>query len=68
LACEKEFKATGKLPDWEPKPAGEVRELYKLIKECLQNDKDKFSKLTKNLKGISEETTTGCHRLYTLEK
>lgn len=39
-----------------------------MIKEALQNDKTKFSKLTKYLKGISEETTTGVMRLYQLEK
>jgi adenosylhomocysteinase len=34
----------------------------------LTADKNYFSKLTKNLKGISEETTTGVARLYRLEK
>lgn len=42
--------------------------MFGLIKQVLQNEPDKFTKLTKNLKGISEETTTGVHRLYNLEK
>lgn len=68
MAAEKKFKETGELPD-ETKFNSETEvELFKIIKESLKNDKDKFSKLTKNLKGISEETTTGVHRLYELEK
>lgn len=36
------------------------------IYKSLQEDKTFFSKLTKDLKGISEETTTGVGRLYKL--
>jgi len=42
--------------------------LYKTINKYLAQDKHYFSKLSKNLKGISEETTTGVARLYRLEK
>jgi adenosylhomocysteinase len=38
-----------------------------LIKKCLEQDPQTFSRLTKDLVGISEETTTGVHRLYELE-
>ena len=40
--------------------------LYKTIYDSLQEDKEYFSKLTKDLRGISEETTTGVARLYKL--
>lgn len=40
--------------------------LFQIIYESLQADKECFSKLTKDLKGISEETTTGVARLYKL--
>lgn len=43
-------------------------ELRKAINRSLQKDSKFFSKLTKNLTGISEETTTGVARLYRLEK
>lgn len=42
--------------------------LFKTIVKYLKQDKDYFSNLTKNLKGVSEETTTGVARLYKLEK
>ena len=41
--------------------------LLLLINKRLQADKNYFSNLTKNLKGISEETTTGVARLYKFE-
>lgn len=43
-------------------------ELKRVINRCLLKDKNYFSKITKRLTGISEETTTGVARLYKLEK
>lgn len=37
-----------------------------LIKE-LQKDPQKWHKMAKNLRGVSEETTTGVHRLYQMK-
>ena len=42
--------------------------LYKTIYDTLLEDKTAFSKLTADLKGISEETTTGVARLYKLDQ
>lgn len=39
-------------------------ELIKRIKLNLNNDFGKWQKIAKNIKGVSEETTTGVHRLY----
>lgn len=39
-----------------------------LIKREIEKDKHTFRKLTADLKGISEETTTGVHRLEQLQK
>ena len=39
-----------------------------MINECLAKDKSFFTKHSKNLVGISEETTTGVARLYKFEK
>jgi adenosylhomocysteinase len=39
-----------------------------MIRTLIEKDPETFTRLTKNLKGISEETTTGVHRLYNLEK
>ena len=52
------------------KPENEEEEVfYALIKRLLK-DKPKgwFAELAANIKGVSEETTTGVHRLYQMEK
>ena len=46
-------------------PSGEdAVQLYKRIKFGLADDPQKWHKLAKNVRGVSEETTTGVHRLY----
>ena len=42
---------------------------YALIKRMLkEKPKGWFAELAKNIKGVSEETTTGVHRLYDMQK
>jgi adenosylhomocysteinase len=51
------------------KPSSEEEEvLFALIKKTLGEKKGWFAELAKNIKGVSEETTTGVHRLYQMEK
>ncbi|HXC12089.1 MAG TPA: adenosylhomocysteinase, partial [Stellaceae bacterium] len=52
------------------KPASEEEEIfYALIKKLLkEKPKGWFAEIAKNIKGVSEETTTGVHRLYQMEK
>ncbi|HJW40689.1 MAG TPA: adenosylhomocysteinase [Rhizomicrobium sp.] len=52
------------------KPENEEEEVfYALIKRLLkEKPKGWFAELAKNIKGVSEETTTGVHRLYIMEK
>lgn len=42
--------------------------ILNLLKEILKEDKNKWHNMLKDFKGISEETTTGVHRLYEMEK
>ena len=67
LATERAFKETGKLIDPSREQSEDEYELRLIINELLTKDAHYFSKLTKNLKGISEETTTGVARLYRYE-
>jgi len=46
----------------------DFRELMILLKKTYKTDKTKWSKIAKDIKGVSEETTTGVHRLYQMEK
>ena len=43
-------------------------ELFKKLKATLKEDAQKWHKAAKTLRGVSEETTTGVHRLYQLHK
>jgi adenosylhomocysteinase len=51
------------------KPGSEEEEvLFALIKRTLKEKPGWFAELAKNIKGVSEETTTGVHRLYEMQK
>jgi adenosylhomocysteinase len=50
-------------------PANEEEEaLFAAIKARLKSRPGWYSTLAKNIKGVTEETTTGVHRLYQMEK
>jgi adenosylhomocysteinase len=51
------------------KPSSEEEEiLFALIKRTLKEKPGWFAELARNIRGVSEETTTGVHRLYVMEK
>lgn len=51
------------------KPGGEDEaELLKLLKKTLKEEPNKWTKMVKEWKGVSEETTTGVHRLYQMKE
>ena len=51
----------------EPTDIEELMVINALIKRVLREEPDWFSRAVKEWKGVSEETTTGVHRLYQLE-
>lgn len=46
----------------------DFRELMKLLKEIHSKEPNKWQAVVRNIKGVSEETTTGVHRLYEMMK
>jgi adenosylhomocysteinase len=46
----------------------EEKALFVTIRKRLERDPGFYTKVKKNLKGVSEETTTGVHRLYEMQK
>jgi adenosylhomocysteinase len=54
-------------PLFEPSNAEEI-EFCRALKEFLQRKPGYLTKTVKNIHGVSEETTTGVHRLYSLAK
>lgn len=47
-----------------PSEAEDEQELYARLKISLKESKGKWSAMIKEIRGVSEETTTGVHRLY----
>ena len=66
MAAEKKFNETEILTEPARGQSEDEYWLFKTINKYLGQDKNYFSKLSKNLKGVSEETTTGVARLYRL--
>ncbi len=53
--------------DVEPESEEEA-EILKLLKETLKEDPGKWHRTVEEWKGVSEETTTGVHRLYQMKE
>merc|ERR1711990_546438 len=63
VKAEKAFKENGSLPDLEGKE-GEFLVVLTVIKQLLEKGiTDKWTKYAERMVGVSEETTTGVHRL-----
>ena len=48
--------------------SGELAIMHALLKKDIQNNPTKWPAIVKNVKGVSEETTTGVHRLVQLHE
>lgn len=51
-----------------PSSSDEEKIIKNLLKETLKNEPNKWHNMVKHIKGVSEETTTGVHRLYQMEE
>merc|ERR1719464_897068 len=65
---EKKFEADGTKPDFKSEKNAEFQQILRIISECLDKDPKKWHKMAAKIVGVSEETTTGVHRLYTMSK
>jgi adenosylhomocysteinase len=59
-----EFEAAGAVPDPSTADNEEFQIILKTLQRSLENDAQRFTKAAENIKGVTEETTTGVHRLY----
>merc|ERR1712176_871126 len=67
--AEDKFLKDGTLPDPNSTDNAEFKIVLTIIKRILESgETDKWNKIAKRCQGVSEETTTGVHRLYTMEK
>ncbi|MBB3053078.1 adenosylhomocysteinase [Prauserella isguenensis] len=63
-----EFEAAGVVPQPTDEDPAEFKVVLETLRKSLASDKGRFTKLAKEIKGVTEETTTGVHKLYELVK
>jgi adenosylhomocysteinase len=60
-----EFEKAGRVPEFDAnKDSEEYGIILGLLKRELKKDPKRWTRMSKDLRGVSEETTTGVHRLY----
>ncbi|HPY81720.1 MAG TPA: adenosylhomocysteinase [Bacteroidales bacterium] len=60
-----EFEAAGKVPDFDPnKDSEEWGVFLELCRKTMKQNPLQWTNMRAEIKGVSEETTTGVHRLY----
>merc|ERR1739847_5246 len=62
------FEKDGTLPDPESTSNPEFKCVLQTIKDSIQVDKTKWTRMAARCRGVSEETTTGVHRLEEMAK
>jgi len=59
-----EYEAAGAVPDPASADSEEFEVILSLLTRSLAEDPQRWTKLGQGVKGVTEETTTGVHRLY----
>jgi adenosylhomocysteinase len=63
-----EFEKAGKVPGPETTENEEYKVILQLLAKTLKEQPQRWTKVGQNVRGVSEETTTGVHRLYEMQK
>jgi adenosylhomocysteinase len=61
-----EFEAAGAVPDPETADSGEFKIIFETLQRSLEQDPQRWTRVAEGIQGVTEETTTGVHRLYQL--
>jgi adenosylhomocysteinase len=59
-----EFERAGAVPDPTSAESEEFRVVLGLLTRSLAEDRKRWTSIARDIKGVTEETTTGVHRLY----
>jgi adenosylhomocysteinase len=59
-----EFERAGAVPDPEGADSEEFQVILRVLQASLENDPSKWTRIAEGIQGVTEETTTGVHRLY----
>jgi adenosylhomocysteinase len=63
-----EFERAGAVPDPESADSEEFKVILRLLQRSLQEDPQRWTRIGQGVKGVTEETTTGVHRLYQMHE
>jgi adenosylhomocysteinase len=63
-----EYETAGAVPSPDEDDPEEWRVILDRLRNSLADDPGKWTKVTQTVKGVTEETTTGVHRLYEMAK
>jgi adenosylhomocysteinase len=63
-----EFEKAGAVPDPAGADSEEFRIVLQTLKDSLAANPGKWTEIAKGIKGVTEETTTGVHRLYEMKE
>ena len=64
-----EYEKAGKIPEFDAKnDPEEWGVILELLRQIAKEDAGRWSRIAPAIRGVSEETTTGVHRLYEMEK
>jgi adenosylhomocysteinase len=64
-----EYERAGAVPEFDPeKEPEEWGVILDTIRESIAADAGRWTRIASGIRGVSEETTTGVHRLYEMEK
>ena len=59
-----EFERAGAVPDPATADSEEFKIVLGLLQRSLEEDAERFTRMASEIRGVTEETTTGVHRLY----
>ena len=63
-----EFEKAGAVPDAKDDDNEEWKAILDVLRRNLASDPGKWQKMADSIKGVTEETTTGVHRLYQMQE
>ncbi len=63
-----EFEKAGAVPDPGPQDGEDYAQLLKLLKRSLAENPRRWTEIAREIRGVTEETTTGVHRLYQMQE
>ncbi|MDB5356311.1 MAG: adenosylhomocysteinase [Phycisphaerales bacterium] len=63
-----EFEKTGKVPSPDTTENEEFKVILALLAKTVRETPQRWTQVAKEMQGVSEETTTGVHRLYEMQK